>query len=229
MKPARCTAPELLQSRWIMSAIAESTGVWEILNRSLFFVKNVVKRLEAKTSDKFDVYDPNHRELVLECREPELGAFTKVRRLAGGRYDAGSPFDFVVTIAGSGEPAFRISCKIPFISLSKPPVEVYDSNGAMIGSLKRKYWSFGRTFKVSMQGGVRLFKLRSKGLRGYRIIIQDKEVATVLPNANGHQSDYFAQGFARAVSFADDVPPNDHVRPLVLGFALSSHRIVNYV
>jgi hypothetical protein len=229
MKPAGCTAPELLQNNWIMSAIAESTGVWEILNRNVFFVKNVVKRLEAKTSDKFDIYDPNLRELVLECREPELGAFTKVRRLAGGQYDAGSPFDFVVTVAGSGEPVFRISRKIPFVSLSKPPVEVYDGNGVKIAWLKRKFWSLGRTFQVSIQGGVRRFKLRPKGLRGYRIVIQDKEVATVLPKPNGPQADYFADGFAYAVSFADDVPPTDHVRPLVLGFALSSHRIVNYM
>jgi hypothetical protein len=80
-----------------------------------------------------------------------------------------------------------------------------------------------------MQGGVRLFKLRPKGLRGYRIVIQGKEVATVQPKADGRQTEYFAEGFAYAVSIADDVPPNDHARLLVLAFALSSHRIVNYV
>jgi len=58
------------------------------------------------------------------------------------------------------------------------------------------------------------------------MLIQGKEVAFVAPKCNGQQADYFAQGFAYAVSIADDVPPNDSVRPLVLAFALASHRIL---
>jgi hypothetical protein len=71
---ARCTAPELLQNHWTMSGIAESRGVWEILNRNLFFVKNVVRRLEAKTSDKYDpvvfTIDGQIRALILPFKLP---------------------------------------------------------------------------------------------------------------------------------------------------------------
>jgi hypothetical protein len=62
-------------------------NVWEILNRNLFFVKNAVARSEAKTSDKLDVYDPESRQVLLECREPDIGILTKIARLCGGRHD----------------------------------------------------------------------------------------------------------------------------------------------
>jgi len=52
-------------------------NVWDILNRNLFFVKNVVAKREAKTSDKFDVYDPESLQILLECREPDIGILTK--------------------------------------------------------------------------------------------------------------------------------------------------------
>ena len=209
-----------------MSLIAQSIGAWEILNRNIFFVKSAVKRLEAKTSDKFDIYDPNIRELVLECREPDLGKLTKARRLAGGQYDSGSPFNFVAAVPGDGQQAFRISRKVPFLSLRRPFVEVYGPNDAPIASLKPKFLSLGHTFRVSIKGDVAFLALRPKGMRGYRMLIQGKEVAFVAPKCEGHQADYFAQGFAYAVSIGDDVPPNDSVRPLVLAFALASHRIL---
>ena len=151
---------------------------------------------------------------------------TKARRLAGGQYDSGSPFNFVATVPGSGQQAFRVSRKIPFLSLRKPSVEVYDPNDVQIASLKPKFFSLGRTFHVSIKGGVSPLALRPKGMRGYRMLFQSKEVAVVSPKCDGHQADYFGQGFSYAVSIADDVPPNDPVRPLVLAFALASHRIL---
>ncbi|HSU55935.1 MAG TPA: hypothetical protein VLT36_17900 [Candidatus Dormibacteraeota bacterium] len=209
-----------------MSAIAQSTEVWEILNRNIFFVKNAVKRLEAKTSDKFDVYDPNNRELVLECREADLGAITKARRLAGGHYDTGSPFNYVATMPGSDQQVLRISRRVPFLSIGKPSMEVYDSNDVQIASLKTKFFSLSQSFIVSLSAGVQVLKVKHKGLTGYRFVLQDKEVATMTSKWNGHQSDYFGQGFDYAVSIADDVPPNDRVRPLVLAFALAIKRIL---
>ena len=209
-----------------MSVTAQAVGPRDVLNRNLFFIKSAVKRLEAKTSDKFDIYDPNIRELVLECREPDLDTLTKARRLAGGQYDSDSPFNFVAAIPGSGQQAFRISRRIPFLSLRRPSIEVYDPNDIQIASLKPKLLSLGRTFRVSIKGSVAFLALRPKGMRGYRMLLQGKEAAFVAPKCDGHQADYFAQGFAYAVSIADDVPANDPARPLVLAFALASHRIL---
>jgi hypothetical protein len=209
-----------------MSVTAPAIGPRHVLNRNLFFLKNAVKRLEAKTSDKFDIYDPNIRELVLECREPDLDTLTRVRRLAGGQYDSGSPFNFVAAIPGSGEQAFRISRKTPFLSLRRPAIEVYDQNDIQIASLKAKLLSLGHTFRVSIKGSVAFLALRPKGLRGYKMLLQAKEIAFVTPKCDGHEADYFAHGFDYVVSIADDVPPNDPLRPLVLAFALASHRIL---
>jgi hypothetical protein len=69
-------------------------------------------------------------------------------------------------------------------------------------------------------------KIKHKGLRGYRFVLQEKEVATMISKWDGHQSEYFRQGFDYAVSISDDVPPNELTRPLVLAFALAAKRIL---
>jgi len=84
-------------------------AVWNILYRNLFFVKNAVKASEAKTSDKLDVYDPQTHELLLECREPDIGILVKVARLFGGKHDRGTPFNLVAIVPGSRQQVLRIT------------------------------------------------------------------------------------------------------------------------
>ena len=48
------------------------------LNKNLFFVKEHVKIFKAANS--FDVFDPDTKQIVLECREENLGFFTKMFR-----------------------------------------------------------------------------------------------------------------------------------------------------
>src|SRR5438552_3274273 len=89
-----------------------STGTaWDVLNRNLFFVKNAVKASELKTSDKLDLFDPETKTLLLECREPNIGLFTQVARAFGGEHDKGVAFNLVGRLPGSGAQAFRVSRK----------------------------------------------------------------------------------------------------------------------
>ena len=210
-----------------MLASAPSVDMWQILNRNLFFVKNAVKRLEAKTGDKFDVYDPALRQLVVECSEPDLGGVTKLRRLAGGQYDAGSPFNLVGTIAGTHQQLFRVNRRIPFLSLARPPIEFYDHRDVQLATLKASFISWGLKFRFVTPQKTVLFELQIKsGLNRYRLFINKKEVAEISSKWKGQWTEYFTEGFQYALSFANDVPPNDNVRQLILAFAVATQRIL---
>src|ERR1035438_9781314 len=101
-------------------------NVWNILNRNLFFVKNAVAKREAKTSDKFDVYDPESHQILLECREPDIGVLTKIARLCGGRHDKGTAFNLVASIPGSKEQVLRIAGGNATLSFGSPAVKISD-------------------------------------------------------------------------------------------------------
>jgi hypothetical protein len=100
--------------------------IWDILNRNLFFIKDAVKRSEAKTADKLDVYDPDSRQLLLECREPDIGMLTKIARLCGGRHDAGTAFNLVAGIPSSKEQVLRIVRGNATLTLGGPAIKISD-------------------------------------------------------------------------------------------------------
>ena len=211
-----------------MIASAPSVDVWDILNRNLFFVKNAVKRLEAKSADKYDIYDPNLRELLVECREPGLGAVTKLRRLAGGQYDAGAPFNLAATIPGSNQQLCRVRRQIPFFSLGRPGVEIYDYRDVQLVTLKARMISWGCKFRIVTPQKAVLFEFQVKpGFNRHRLLINNREVGEIARKWRGQQSDYFADGFDFALSFANDLPPNDSNRLFLIAFAIGAHRILN--
>ncbi len=210
-----------------MVALDPTSDTWKVLNQNLFFVKNAVKRFEAKTQDKLDIYDPHLRQLVLECREPELGVVTRLRRLAGGQYDAGAPFNLAGTIFGSNQQVFRVNRRIPFLSLGRPPIEFYDARDVQLATMKAAFISWNRKFRFVTPRKAVLCELQVKsGLNRYRLFVNKKEVAEISSKWKGPCAEYFAEGFKYAVSFAADVPPNDHLRLLLLAFAAAAPRIL---
>ncbi len=59
----------------------------QVLNRNLFFVKEHVGMFKA--SNNYDIYNPESQEMIMECREPNLGFFTKYW---GSRITKDDPF-----------------------------------------------------------------------------------------------------------------------------------------
>ncbi len=121
-------------------------AIWRKLDRDLFFVKSAVKRLEAKTSDKFDVYNPETRQVVLECREPDLGLLTKTARLLGGVHDRGRAFNLVAKIPGTNQQVFRITRGNASLTLGGPVTHIFDHEDKLIGKMKRKNLALGMKF-----------------------------------------------------------------------------------
>ena len=206
-----------------------NTEAWNIINRNEFFVKNAVRRSEAKTSDKLDVHDPVTRELLLECREPEIGVLTQAARLMGGGHDRGTSFDLVARHPESGQVVIRASRANATLSFGGRPIRVYNQDQELVGTLKKKELSLGNKFEFRGERGNGNFVLEVKSnLLGKtrEWLVNGKLVGTLSQNVPPPNEGYYREGgFSYACSIAHEVPPNDVMRQILVAFAIAQHRV----
>jgi hypothetical protein len=194
--------------------------IWDILNRNLFFVKNAVRTREAKTSDKLDIYDPESCQILLECREPNIGILTKVARLFGGRHDTGTEFDLVASIPESQQQVLRVARGTATLSFGGPAVKIFDNWDSLIGKLKQKNFALGQKFNFAPEKEGSTFTLQ---IKNGVILCDDKRVA----HFSKWNSDFFKENkFNYAFSINQEVPANSQIRQVLLAFAIAQHRII---
>jgi len=75
----------------------------EVLHSNLFLVKEHVGMFKAASN--FDVYDPESGEMIINCREENLGFFTKMLRFTD--YKRMTPFEITLRTPG-GEPVLIV-------------------------------------------------------------------------------------------------------------------------
>jgi hypothetical protein len=209
----------------------ETESVWRVLNRNLFFVRDAVKRSTLKTSDKFDVFDPETQQAVLECREPEIGGLTKIGRSVGGHHDAGSSFDYFAKLPDDGPQVFRMARGNTSLTLGNIPVAVFDHGNELIGKIKKQAFAIGLKFEFAGNRGNDSFGCEIKSnLLGndFRLLIGDKEVAHRTSKWKATHAEFYKQGkFTYAISVAPDVPVNKPIRQLILAIFVGLGRIRN--
>lgn len=205
----------------------EESKVWNILNRDLFFVKDVVKSHEAKTSDKLDVLDPESGDILLECREPDIGVMTKMTRFLGGQYDQLAPFNIVASVPGSGEKVLRIARGSSVVTFGGSAIEYSDHNDQLICRMAKPFFSFGLAFRFFRDKKDTLFVMRVKSvLNGYRLMIDKKEVARVMLKWKKEHAAVFKTNKCKyAISISPDVPKNNVARQVILALAISIDRV----
>ena len=111
-----------------------------ILSRNAFLVKEHVGMFKA--ANNFDIFDVETGEEILECREDNLGPFTRMLRFTD--YKRNTPFEIEIR-APDGEVLVTIRRGI---SLFLSKVEVYDEHDQLIGGFKQKLFSIGGAFTV---------------------------------------------------------------------------------
>ncbi len=204
-------------------------SVWAALNHDLFFMRNAVRTLELKTSDKFDIFDPTTQQLLLECREPDIGVLTKAARAMGGRHNVGTSFNLVAGLPDGGSQAFRITRGNISLSLGNKPIDVFDHDNELIGRLKKKVFSFGLKFSFAGNRQHDSFTLEVKsnllGTEG-KFVIDGKEVGGFAAGCNANHAGFFREGnFGRAISISPQVPANKPLRQILLAVGIVFHKI----
>lgn len=180
------------------------------LNRNLYFVKEHVKIFKAANS--FDVFDPETSELILQCREENLGFFIKMFRFTD--YKRTTPFDIDIKTP-TGETILTVKRGVSFF-LSN--VEVFDERKQLIGKFKQKLFSIGGKFEVLDASERPLCMLKGKWTSwDFKFVSNDgKEFATVTKKWNGLGKELFTSADNYILQISSQVPANNPLRMLIM-------------
>lgn len=181
-----------------------------VLNKNLFFVKEHVKIFKAANS--FDIFDPDTKQIVLECREENLGFFTKMLRFTD--YKRMTPFNMVIkTTAGQKIVTVRRG-----VSFFRSTVEVLNEQDALIGKFKQHFFSIGGKFEVLDQNERSLCMLKGTWTSwDFKFISNDgKEFATVTKKWNGLGKELFTSADNYILQINSEVPADHPLRELIL-------------
>jgi uncharacterized protein YxjI len=181
-----------------------------VLNKNLFFVKEHVKIFKAANS--FDVFDPETSQLILQCREENLGFFTKMFRFTD--YKRTTPFEIDIKTP-TGETILTVKRGVSFFLST---VEVLDERKQLIGMFKQKFLSIGGKFEVLDASERPLCMLKGKWTSwDFKFVSNDgKEFATVTKKWNGLGKELFTSADNYILQISSQVPADNPLRMLIM-------------
>ena len=180
-----------------------------VLNRDYFFVKEHVGMFKA--ANNYDVLDPESKEIIMTCREDNLGALTKLLRFT--KYKRMTPFHVEIKTA-SGEKVLTVKRGI---SIFLSTVEVFDENDQLVGKFKQKFFSIGGKFNVLDADENEICMLKGKWTSWDFKFIKDKEeYAHVSKKWAGLGKELFTTADNYMLHIFENVPKDDPLRTLIV-------------
>ena len=181
-----------------------------VLNRDLYLVKEHVKIFKAENS--FDVFDPETGGLILQCREENLGTFTKMFRFT--EYKKMTPFDIDVKTP-SGETILTVKRDVSWFLST---VEVLDEQKRVVGRFKQKFFSIGGKFEVLDTSDRVLCILKGSWTSWeFKFVSNDgREFATVSKKWSGIGKEMFTSADNYVLQINPLVPKDHPLRVLIM-------------
>jgi uncharacterized protein YxjI len=180
-----------------------------VLNQNIFFVKEHVGMFKA--SNSYDILNPETKELLMTCREENLGIFTKIFRFTD--YKRMTPFDIEVKTA-SGVPVLTVKRGI---SIFVSTVEVFDENNILVGKFKQKFFSIGGKFDVLDASENILCTLKGKWTSwDFKFANNTTEYATVTKKWAGIGKELFTTADNYVLTINESTPKDSSLRTLIL-------------
>ncbi|AKK68646.1 phospholipid scramblase-related protein [Xanthomonas translucens] len=184
-----------------------------VLQQNLFFVKEQVGMFKA--ANNYDVFDPQSNQQVLQCREPNLGIFTKIFRFSD--YKRMTPFQVEVRTP-NGQKVLTV--KRGF-SLFLSKVEVLDEHDRLVGSFSQKFFSIGGKFDVLDAREKLVCTLRGKWTSwDFRFVQGERELARVSKKWAGLGKELFTSADNYMLAIDNALPAEDDVRILIMAAVL---------
>ncbi len=181
----------------------------DVINHNLYLIKEHLGIFKA--ANNFDILDPANGNIIMQCREPNLGFFTKLLRFSD--YKRMTPFDIQVTTP-EGERIVRLQRGI---SLFLSTVTVTDENNHVLGYFKQKLFSIGGKFDVLDQDENPICRLQGKWSGwDFRFSQGEKEYARVTKKWSGLGRELFTSSDNYILEINEDVPAANPVRKLII-------------
>jgi uncharacterized protein YxjI len=184
-----------------------------VIRNNLFFVKEQVGLFKA--ANNYDIYDPSTNQKIIECREPNLGIFTKIFRFTD--YKRMTPFNVEVRTPDGQN---ILSVKRGF-SIFDSRVEVFDELGKLAGTFSRKFFSIGGKFDVLDAQGTLICTLQGKWTSwDFKFMKGEKELANVSKKWAGLGKELFTSADNYMLTIDSSVATNDTARVLIMAAVL---------
>ena len=180
-----------------------------VLKKNNFFVKELVGMFKAANS--YDIFDPESNQKIIECREPNLGFFTKLFRFTD--YKRMTPFHVEVR---TPDGANILSVKRAF-SIIHSSVQVFDEGDKLVGTFKQKLFSIGGKFDVLDTQDKVICTLQGKWTSwDFRFLQGEKELANVTKKWSGIGKELFTSADNYMLIINDSVAATDPARILIM-------------
>jgi uncharacterized protein YxjI len=179
-----------------------------------------------KAASNYDIYDLSSGEKVLECREPNLGLFTKLLRFTD--YRRFTPFDVHVTDV-DGSQVVRVTRGVTIFASS---VQVHDENDTIIGGFRQKLFSFklstlGGAFAVHDVDGREVCQLTGKWTGwDFRFTAHGVELAHVTKKWTGIGKEMFTTADNYVLDISDAVSADSPTRKLILAAVMCIDKVL---
>jgi len=180
-----------------------------VVNRNLFFVKEHVGMFKA--ANNYDIHDPQSQEMIMTCREENLGFFTKMLRFTD--YKRMTPFDVEIKTA-DGQKILKVKRGVSFILST---VEVFDESDKLVGKFKQKFFSIGGKFDVLDANDKTLCTLKGKWTSwDFKFMKDEVEFAHVSKEWAGLGKELFTSADNYMLKIDEKVPEDHSLRLLIL-------------
>jgi uncharacterized protein YxjI len=187
--------------------------VHPVLAGSQYLVKEHVGLFKA--ANNYDIYDPATGQIVLECREPNLGFFTKWLRFT--EYKRYTPFDIELRTPGQ-ELVLRVQRGWTFL---RSRVSVSDARGKALGGFRQKLLSIGGAFEVLDEQDRPVCMLEGKWTSWeFAFKAAGQELAHVTKKWSGIGRELFTSADNYMLEIAAAVPKDSAVRSLIMASVL---------
>ena len=181
----------------------------EIISQNIFLVKEHIGIFKA--ANNYDIHDPNTGQIIMECREENIGFFTKMLRFTG--FKRMTPFDILIRTPDGGQ-IVQVK-RGGSLFLSK--VEVFDANNQYIGGFKQKFFSIGGVFTVLDANEQPVCVLKGKWTGwDFRFLSDEVELAHVTKKWAGLGKEMFTSADNYVLKISENVPTDSVARQLIL-------------
>jgi uncharacterized protein YxjI len=180
-----------------------------LLSKNVFFIKE--HRGIFKAANSYDIYDSETQALAMECREPNLGFFTKMFRFTD--YKRNTPFDVQISTP-QGQRILNVKRGV---TIFRSVVEVFDENDTLVGRFRQRMLSIGGKFDILDENDVVLCTLQGKWTSWEFSFMKDNvKLAMVTKKWAGIGRELFTSADNYALSIEPTVAATDDVRLLIL-------------
>lgn len=180
-----------------------------ILSQNLFLVKEHIGMFKA--ANNYDIYDPETNQIIMNCRENNLGFFTKIFRFTD--YKRVTPFDIEITTA-SGEKLISVKRGV---AIFRSTVEVFDEKDRLLGTFKQKFFSIGGKFDILDKNERPAATLQGKWTGwDFKFSHENKQLAQVSKKWAGLGKEFFTSADNYVLKIEETVPSDSPLRQLIL-------------